>query len=83
MPTVLLTGGAGYIGSHTCVEADRGRLERRRRRQPLQQLGGRVDRIEKITGTRPAFIEADVRDRARSTGSSPSTRSTRSSTSRA
>lgn len=62
--TILVTGGLGYIGSHTCVE--------------LQQQGWQVliidnlynakrdvvDRIAKITGTRPIFYEADVRDEA-------------------
>lgn len=59
---ILVTGGTGYIGSHTCVE--------------LQQAGyevviidnlsnsniGVLDGIEKITGIRPAFIEGDITD---------------------
>ncbi|MCL2452014.1 UDP-glucose 4-epimerase GalE [Candidatus Saccharibacteria bacterium] len=65
MTKILVTGGMGYIGSHTVVE--------------LLNLGHEVviidnlsnsnievlNRIEKITGKRPEFIEADLRDRER------------------
>lgn len=61
---ILVTGGTGYIGSHTVVE--------------LQQVGYKVvivdnlsnsnrdviDGIEKITGERPDFVEADCTDNA-------------------
>ena len=63
MPTVLLTGGTGYIGSHTCVEL----IGAGYRTVLLDNLCNSspvvVDRIAKITGTRPAFVEGDVRDR--------------------
>jgi UDP-glucose 4-epimerase len=59
---ILVTGGMGYIGSHTCVE--------------LLNLGMEVvivdnlansnpkvlDRVETITGKRPVFYELDVCD---------------------
>ena len=62
--TILVTGGTGFIGSHTTVE--------------LQQAGYNVvivddlsnskievlDGIEKITGIRPAFEQVDLRDKA-------------------
>ena len=62
--TILVTGGTGFIGSHTTVE--------------LQQAGYQVvivdnlsnskaevvDGIEKITGVRPAFEQVDICDRA-------------------
>lgn len=64
MKTILVTGGAGYIGSHTCVE--------------LLQSGYNVvvvdnysnaspesiKRVEKITGKHVALYEADVRDKS-------------------
>jgi UDP-glucose 4-epimerase len=63
MPTILLTGGTGYIGSHTCVELieagfDTILLDNLCNSSPVV-----VDRIEKITGKRPTFVEADIRDR--------------------
>lgn len=62
MDTILLTGGAGYIGTHACVE--------------LQQAGYHVvvvdnfsnshpvalDRVARITGVRPDLHEVDLRD---------------------
>ncbi len=61
---ILVTGGTGYIGSHTTVE--------------LLSVGAEViivdnlsnskalviDRIEKITGKRPTFIKCDLLDKA-------------------
>ena len=62
--TILVTGGTGFIGSHTTVE--------------LQEAGYKVvivdnlsnsnvhvlDGIEKITGQRPAFEQVDCCDYA-------------------
>ena len=61
---ILVTGGMGYIGSHTCVE--------------LLKAGHEVvvydnlsnsntivgDKVAQITGKTMAFIEGDIRDRA-------------------
>lgn len=59
---VLLTGGAGYIGSHTYFALiDAGF-------QPviIDNLSNSkisvLDRLEKISGVKPLFIKADVRD---------------------
>ena len=65
MPTILVTGGLGFIGSHTVVE--------------LQQAGYEViiidnlsnssievlDRISKITGKKPAFEQIDLREKSK------------------
>ena len=59
---ILLTGGTGYIGSHTAVVL----IEAGHRVALLDNLSNSSadvpDRIAQITGTKPAFIEADVRD---------------------
>ncbi|MFZ5511965.1 MAG: UDP-glucose 4-epimerase GalE [Pseudomonadota bacterium] len=62
--TILVTGGAGYIGSHTCVEL----LTAGRDILVLDNFCNSsprvLERIERITGKRPALAQADVRDRA-------------------
>lgn len=61
---VLVTGGAGYIGSHTAVQL----LESGYQVLILDNLCNSnkevINRIEKITGCCPEFIAGDVRDRA-------------------
>lgn len=61
---ILVTGGTGYIGSHTCVA--------------LAQAGHAVvlldnlsnssiavlDRLETLCGVRPSFVQGDIRDAA-------------------
>ena len=63
MPNVLLTGGTGYIGSHTCVELTNAGYDTVLFDNLCNSSAIVVDRIEKITGKRPAFIEGDIRDR--------------------
>lgn len=59
---ILLTGGLGYIGSHTAVEL----LERGHDVVIVDNLSNSkievLDKIEKITGKRPLFYELDVCD---------------------
>ncbi len=59
---ILVTGGTGYIGSHVCVAL----LQNGYKVTILDNLcnsqQGVVDRIETITGIRPAFIQGDIRD---------------------
>ncbi len=63
MAHYLVTGGLGYIGSHTCVEL----LDAGHRVTIIDNLSNSkpavLDRIEKISGQRPAWVHADVRDR--------------------
>ncbi len=61
--TILVTGGAGYVGSHACVA--------------LMEAGYDVivldnlcnsdeevfNRLERIVGRRPVFVQGDIRDR--------------------
>jgi UDP-glucose 4-epimerase len=59
MQKVLVTGGAGYIGSHTCVELIEAGFEV----VVVDNLSNSsicsIDGIERITGVRPIFIKAD------------------------
>ncbi|MDR0578896.1 MAG: UDP-glucose 4-epimerase GalE [Candidatus Accumulibacter sp.] len=62
MQTILVTGGAGYIGSHTCVELlDAGYdlivIDNFSNSKPAV-----LDRIGKISGRAPTFMEVDIRD---------------------
>ena len=61
---VLVTGGAGYIGSHTCVEL----LNRGMGVVVIDSLVNAspkaIERVEQITGKHVHFYENDVRDRA-------------------
>ena len=64
METILVTGGAGYIGSHTCVEL----IEAGMDVVVVDNLDNgsekALDAVEQITGTRPAFYRADAADAA-------------------
>lgn len=59
---VLVTGGAGYIGSHTVVQL----LEDNREVVIVDDLSNSspkvIDRIEAITGKRPKFYEVNILD---------------------
>jgi UDP-glucose 4-epimerase len=62
--TTLLTGGAGYIGSHTTLTL----IEAGQRVLVLDNLcnssAESLARVERLTGTSVEFIEGDVRDAA-------------------
>ena len=64
MGKILVTGGAGFIGSHTCVEF----LENGYEVVVLDNLCNAkeesIHRIEKITGKSVTFCKADMRDEA-------------------
>ncbi len=59
---VLLTGGAGYIGSHTCVELINCGYEPVIADNLSNSSIKVLDRIEKITGKKPIFYEINVAD---------------------
>ena len=62
--TVLVTGGAGYIGSHTCVELLEQGMDVVVIDNLVNSSSKSLDRVEQITGKRLAFYQEDVRDRA-------------------
>lgn len=61
--TILVTGGTGFIGSHTSVEL----IEAGYKVVIVDDLSNSkievFDGIEKITGVRPAFEKVDLRDK--------------------
>lgn len=60
---ILVTGGTGFIGSHTCVSL----IEAGHDVTIIDDLSNSscdvIECVEKIAGKRPAFFEGDVRDR--------------------
>ncbi len=62
--TVLVTGGAGFIGSHTCVEL----LDAGHHVVVIDDYSNShaesLDRVREITGRSPAVYDVDLRDRA-------------------
>ena len=71
---VLVTGGAGFIGSHTCVELiDAGHTV-----IVVDDLSAgyaaAVDRVGEITGTRPLLEVADITDAAATRWNRPGSR---------
>ena len=60
--SILLAGGAGYIGSHTAVELIKAGYDVVIIDNYDNSCPEVINRIEKITGTRPIAYEADVRD---------------------
>lgn len=61
---ILVTGGTGYIGSHTTVELIEEGYDVVICDNLSNSNRGVVDGIEAITGRRPAFVEADCADPA-------------------
>lgn len=59
---VLVTGGAGYIGSHTCVEL----LENNKEVVVLDNLSNSseeaLNRVKRITGREVKFYKGDISD---------------------
>ena len=60
---ILLTGGAGYIGSHTAIELNNAGHEVVIVDNLANSKEDVVKRVEEITGKEIPFIKADVRDR--------------------
>ncbi|MEQ1308526.1 UDP-glucose 4-epimerase GalE [Acinetobacter bereziniae] len=62
MANILVTGGAGYIGSHTCLEL----LEAGHDVVVLDNLSNSSEeslkRVQELTGKRLKFIQGDIRD---------------------
>lgn len=61
--TILVTGGAGYIGSHTCVELLNNGYQVIIVDNFYNSCRQAVDRIEEIAGKKVTFYEADLKDK--------------------
>ena len=60
--TILVTGGTGFIGSHTTVELQQAGYEVVIIDNLSNSNASVIDGIEKITGIRPAFEKVDLND---------------------
>ena len=60
---ILVTGGTGFIGSHTVVELINAGKEVVIVDNFSNSKPEVLNRIEKITGTRPVFYQADLLDK--------------------
>jgi UDP-glucose 4-epimerase len=64
MKTTLVTGGAGYIGSHTLIELINNNFEVVVIDNLANSSHESLRRVEQITGHEIPFVEADVRDQS-------------------
>ena len=60
---ILVTGGAGYIGSHTCVELLNAGYEVVVLDNLCNASEKSLDRVRKITGKELKFYKGDILDR--------------------
>ena len=65
MPTVLLAGGAGYIGSHTAVELLNAGYDVVVADNYSNSCPEAIKRVEKITGKSVKLYELDIKDNAK------------------
>lgn len=61
--TILTTGGAGYIGSHTCIELTKAGYDVIVVDNLDNSSEKSLERVEKIVGKKIKFYKEDVRDR--------------------
>jgi len=64
MKTILITGGAGYIGSHACVEFLNAGYDIVVLDNLCNSSAESLKRVRELTGQDFPFIEGDIRDRA-------------------
>ncbi len=60
--SILVTGGAGYIGSHTCVELIQSGYDVIVLDNLSNSSEKSLDRVEELTGTKPTFYKGDILD---------------------
>lgn len=62
MKTILVTGGAGFIGSHTCIELLQAGFEIIVLDNLRNSNSKSLEVIEKVTGKKVTFFQTDIRD---------------------
>ena len=62
-PKILITGGDGYIGSHTCVELVAAGFDLMVIDNLSNSKVEAIKRVERISGKPVEFLKLDVRDR--------------------
>ena len=62
--TILVTGGAGYIGSHTCVELLNEGYDVVVVDNLYNSNKKAIDRVEEITGKKVRFYDGDITNKA-------------------
>lgn len=62
---ILVAGGAGYIGSHTCVELLKAGHKVAVADNLVNASAEALKRVEQITGKQIPFYRADIRDRGK------------------
>ncbi|QFT38093.1 MULTISPECIES: UDP-glucose 4-epimerase GalE [unclassified Vibrio] len=60
---VLVTGGMGYIGSHTCIQMIEAEMTPVIFDNLYNSKKSVLKRVEQVTGVAPSFIEGDIRDK--------------------
>ncbi len=63
MKTILITGGAGYIGSHACVEFLNAGYDVVVLDNLCNSSAKSLERVKELTGCDFAFVQGDIRDR--------------------
>ncbi|RJX75523.1 UDP-glucose 4-epimerase GalE [Vibrio sinensis] len=61
---VLVTGGMGYIGSHTCIQMINAGMTPVIFDNLYNSKSTVLERIEAVSGVKPTFIQGDIRDKA-------------------
>jgi UDP-glucose 4-epimerase len=61
---ILLTGGAGYVGSHVCVELLNAGEQIVVFDNFCNSSPASLDRVQRICGRSPAIVEGDIREQA-------------------
>ena len=65
MKKIVVTGGTGYIGSHTVIELLKNNYDVHIIDNLSNSDISMLDRIQKITNKRPSFTQVDLRDKAK------------------